>query len=128
MKYLLDTCVLLYATIDTTKLSKTCKKTLENSNNQLYLSIVSIWEIAIKRSRKRLTLSESTQRFIDNAINDLGIEILQVELSHIFQIEKLPFLHSDPFDRMLISQAKVEDLTILTNDKEIKSYDIHCLW
>ena len=128
MKYLLDTCVLLYATIDTTKLSKTCKKTLENSNNQLYLSIVSIWEITIKRSRKRLTLSESTQRFIDNAINDLGIEILQVELSHIFQIEKLPFLHSDPFDRMLISQAKVEDLTILTNDKEIKSYDIHCLW
>ena len=128
MKYLLDTCVLLYATIDTTKLSKTCKKTLENSNNQLYLSIVSIWEMAIKRSRKRLTLSESTQRFIDNAINDLGIEILQVELSHIFQIEKLPFLHSDPFDRMLISQAKVEDLTILTNDKEIKSYDIHCLW
>lgn len=125
MKYLLDTHTLLWYLDYDENLSKTAKNII-NTQNCCY-SIATLWEIAIKNSIGKLKL--------DVPINELSItcekqniQILPILPHHINGLIDMPFIHRDPFDRLLISQAKTENLTIITRDAMIKKYDVSTLW
>jgi PIN domain nuclease of toxin-antitoxin system len=117
--YLLDTHVLLWSLNSDPRLSHHHFEIIEAKEN-LTVSVVSIWEIAIKRSLGKLTIR-------DDLLGNIArrpIRILPIDEVHALETEHLPFHHRDPFDRMLISQARVEELTILTSDKRFTSYDV----
>jgi PIN domain nuclease of toxin-antitoxin system len=94
----------------------------------LHISIASVWEIAIKHSLGRLTEFSGGVSLFLSQIHSSPIEIMAVLPQHIEIVEKLPFIHKDPFDRLLISTAKSEKLTILTADENIKKYDVSWVW
>lgn len=123
MNFLLDTNILLWVVQDKDRLSETCKELLNNKDNYLYSSIASEWEITIKINIGKLKLSISIQQFFD-AVNELNILPLEITRKHLTEYEKLPLFHRDPFDRLLIAQAKAESLAIISSDISFKKYDI----
>lgn len=116
---LLDTHVLLWAVNDDSRLSDRHREVIDRRQG-LVVSVASIWEIAIKRSMKRL----ATNGDVLQAIHRSAVRLLPITEQHALQVEHLPFHHRDPFDRMLIAQAQIEGLTLLTADKKFASYDI----
>ncbi|MCF6268835.1 MAG: type II toxin-antitoxin system VapC family toxin [Melioribacteraceae bacterium] len=128
MNYLFDTHTLLWSVGDTTKLSENVKQLYLNSNNNIFFSIVSIWELAIKIRLQKLNLNVPLQNFVDEHILGNNIQILDLKLNHLFKLEKLPLHHRDPFDRIIISQAFVENLPIVGIDKTFDNYQIKRIW
>lgn len=118
-RYLLDTHVLLWAVNRDTRLPATHAEILD-ARRGLIISVVSIWEIAIKRSTKKLRLDGN----IVEIIKSRGIPILAINEAHAAQVERLPHHHRDPFDRLLIAQAQLEDLTLMTTDRHFSAYDV----
>jgi PIN domain nuclease of toxin-antitoxin system len=110
-------------------LSAPVQRVLEDSSAFLYISIVSVWEIAIKISIGKLRHPGGSTKFL-SILQNHGIEMLGVNGSYIVCVENLPFPdnHRDPFDRLLIATAMTEGLTILTADENIHGYDVPCLW
>ena len=100
----------------------------EQNNKDIYISIVSLWEIAIKLSIKKLLLTNKTIEDMFYACREKDFSILNITSEHVKSIIDLPFIHRDPFDRMLIAQAKVEDMILLTCDQNIPQYPIKTLW
>jgi len=127
MKYLLDTHVAIWALEEKAKLSQKVKAIAENTELPLCISVVSAWEIAVKVSSGKLEFSGGSAFFLKEMQRN-GIELLNINSSHIECVEKLPFIHRDPFDRLLISTAKTEGLTILTADENIHKYDVSWTW
>ena len=127
MRYLLDTHVAKWALDDTSKLSDTAKAIIGNTSLRLCVSIVSAWEIAIKISIGKLIFSGGAALFLKK-LRQFGVEILSIEESHIKIVEILPFIHRDPFDRLLVATAKAEGLTILTADENIRKYEVPSIW
>lgn len=121
--YLIDTHIFIWLMEKSPRINKDLFTLLKNPYLPVSLSLASIWEIVLKRSKKQLRVPKDLMRGI-KATNFL---ILPIETDHIFGIEKLPLHHGDPFDRILISQAKAEDLTLITHDKEIWKYDVDVL-
>ena len=128
MKYLLDTHILLWMVSSPEKLSKRHLKILSNDASEVYISIASIWEMGIKISLKKLELSIELEKFVNEHILNNGLGILGLKKEHLFPLAHLPFHHRDPFDRLLISQSLVDNLTILTADKIFKKYDITSIY
>ena len=128
MKYLLDTHTVLWITTDNPKLSKKAKSTYLNSQNEIFVSIASIWELSIKISLKKLDINLPLKSFVDIHILGNNINILELELNHIYKLEKLPFHHRDPFDRLIISQSIENNIPILSIDKMFDSYGIKRIW
>ena len=128
MKVLLDTSTFLWIYLDSPELSKEARKTFVNSENDVYLSSVSAWEIAIKYSIGRLPLPEPPHRFIPLQREKHGVESLPLDEESSLHLNRLPQLHRDPFDRMLICQAIAHGLAILTNDPLIAAYPVRCIW
>lgn len=128
MKYLLDTHALLWITVESKNLSDRVKQIYLDSTDDFYLSAASIWEMAIKISLKKLSLSEGLVRFIDKHVVENNIQILPVNAEHIYPLEKLPFHHRDPFDRLLISQCMSEKMYLLSSDKIFDKYPIKRIW
>lgn len=93
---------------------------LNNSENQILLSVATVWEVVIKQSKGKLKLPND----IKGGIKASGFNLLPIEISHVLAVEKLPKFHRDPFDRILIAQAKVENCTLITNDSKMKKYKI----
>ena len=125
--YLIDTCAFLWSLGDNPSLSKKARQIIEDGKN-LYLSQTTLWEIAVKKTIKKLNLVETTQELVE-ICEDSNITILPIENSYFETIQKLPYIHSDPFDRLIIATALENSLTILTDDKEIKKYkEIKTLW
>ena len=118
--FLLDTQVFIWWMGKSRRLSKDLINLLHNPQNQIFLSVASVWEIIIKRAKHKLRVPNN----IEKGINLSGFTILPIEISHVLGVEKLPLYHKDPFDRMLISQAVVEKLMIITNDEKIKKYPV----
>jgi len=116
MKYLLDTHVLLWWLDGDKRLSDKFRKIIDDKSNVKLVSVVSIWETIIKVQAKKLPIKTS----IDNLIKKIGFPILNIDIIHTLELIKLPRIHKDPFDRMLIAQAKSEDCILLTDDKNIK--------
>jgi len=128
MKYLLDTHALLWITTNDPKLSKKAKNIYLDAENEILLSIVSIWELAIKSSIGKITFQKDLDDFVDVHIKGNNIEILKIELPHVLRIEKLPFHHRDPFDRLIIAQAIEDNLKILGADNTFDKYKIKRIW
>ncbi len=128
MKILLDTHALLWLITGDKRLSKTCRKMFLDTENRLYFSIVSLWEICIKKSLDRISLKNNWLDIIQEEMKANSVQWLSVEVSHCSKVTDLPFHHQDPFDRMLIAQAIIEDLSILSRDSRFSAYDIKCIW
>ena len=127
MKYLLDTHTFLWFLQNDDRLSTQIRNTIEN-NKDIYISIVSLWEIAIKLSIQKLNLTNRTIEDLFNSCREKDFSILNITFEHIKNIIDLPLIHRDPFDRMFIAQAKVEDMTLVTCDQYIPQYPIRTVW
>lgn len=124
--YLLDTHTLLWALTDKSKLSEKVQKIIEPAQN-LYVSIASFWEIAIKQSIGKLDLKISPSELMEQAEKQY-VQIVNITGSHLNQLSSLEKIHNDPFDRLLICQAKAEGFKILTKDEIIPRYEVEVVW
>ncbi len=124
MKYLLDTHILLWSLMNVEKLSDQARETIISRDNTIYVSLVSAWEVGIKKGLGKLTAPDH----MESAIRMVGFMPLQVTFQHAEAVSRLPLHHSDPFDRMLIVQAQVEELTLITVDEAIQQYDVPVFW
>ncbi len=127
MTLLLDTHTFLFAIGDVQKLSPKAKRLLQDPQIPRALSVVSLWEIAVKVQIGKLQLP-ADPGFYQKQIGLLHASLISVEPRHVFELMKLPLLHRDPFDRLLVAQAKSDALTLLTRDDAIGQYDVAQLW
>lgn len=121
MKLLLDTHLLLWAAQDSSRLSATARKLINDSENELLFSAASLWEVAIKSSLDRNDF-EVDPRLLRRNLLDNGYSELPVNSAHAVAVENLPPIHKDPFDRILVAQATIEGITLLTVDSLIAKY------
>lgn len=128
MKYLLDTHTLLWIVNDDARLGDNAKRIFLNEDIEIFTSISSIWEMAIKTSLNKLELPGSLSEFVQNHIRENKINILSIELNHLFQLENLPYYHRDPFDRLIIAQAIAENIPVLSRDSAFDDYPIQRIW
>ena len=128
MKLLLDTHAAMWCVSERGKLSSKAKTMLLDEVHDLHVSIVSIWEIAIKISLGKLPhFSGGTKAFL-TLLEEIPVSLLAVMPRHVEVVETLPFIHRDPFDRLLIATAKADGMTILTADGNIRKYDVPSTW
>jgi PIN domain nuclease of toxin-antitoxin system len=128
VRLLLDTAVFLWVINDAPELSGRARGLFLDPANEVYLSSVSGWEIAIKHALGRLSLPEPPDRFIPPQRKQHGIDALQLDEEAALHTTRLPHLHKDPFDRMLVCQAIVHNLVILTPDDLITQYPVRSAW
>jgi PIN domain nuclease of toxin-antitoxin system len=128
MKVLLDTQAFLWWNADVPRLSQTAYDLIADGSNELYLSVASAWEIAIKAARGSLILPELPEQYVPSRLQRHRILALPIQLRHALHVYALPPIHRDPFDRLLIAQSQLEDLPILTTDSEIARYDVRVIW
>ncbi len=121
MKLLLDTHLLLWAADDSKKLSSKARKRLSDRDNELIFSVVSLWEVSIKRGLGRADFAVDP-RLLRRGLLDNGYAELAVSGHHALAVDALPPLHRDPFDRMLVAQATVEGIILLTTDSQVADY------
>jgi len=121
MKLLLDTHLLLWAAGEPNRLRATATKLIKNPANELIFSAASIWEVAIKRGLGRNDF-QADPRLLRRGLLDNGYGELPILSDHVVAIENLPPIHKDPFDRLLIAQAGVEGITLLTADSVVAKY------
>ena len=124
MKVLLDTHVFLWLNLAQEKLTPEIRDICEESTNDLFISIASFWEIQIKLQLGKLHLNIPWQQMWKVQRQDNGLTLLPIGLEHISALEKLPFIHHDPFDRILIAQAVHEEIIILSADSVFNRYPI----
>ncbi len=128
MRYLLDTSTFLWFVSDYARLSANARRPLEDAGNTIHLSVVSIWEIAVKSNTGKLQLPLPFDAFIDTAIPGNSLSVLNIEIAHIRLLASMPLHHRDPFDRLLIAQSQVEDIPILTSDAAFDRYPVQRVW
>lgn len=124
--YLLDTHALLYFLFDDPRLSPSARQ-LIGSAAHVYLSIASLWEIAIKKNLGKLQMDYSISELAQICRAE-SIELLHITPQDLDELSKLPFIHRDPFDRLLIAQARAKGLTLITKDSFIPKYDVPTIW
>ncbi|OWY65038.1 PIN domain nuclease [cyanobacterium TDX16] len=125
MRFLLDTHTFIWYVTDEGKISTLV---LELINNEILLSTASIWEMAIKQSLGKLSFNLPFEVFIIQQISLNKFDLLEIKIDHLTVVASLPLHHRDPFDRLLISQAMVEQLPVLSIDPAFDSYPIQRLW
>ena len=121
MKLLLDTHLLLWAAGDPNQLSKQARQLIDSPENELFFSAASIWEVAIKRGLGRQDFKVDA-RLLRRGLLDNGYSELPIVSDHVVATESLPPIHKDPFDRVLVAQATVEGITLLTTDSVVSQY------
>ena len=125
MKLLLDTHVWLWFVRGEATLPRAFDAAIRDPENAVVLSIVSAWEVQIKAATGKLQIGSPTGEFLDNAI--LHFDMLDVSMRHVRALTTLPLHHRDPFDRMLVAQARADGLTIMTVDPMVRAYGVACL-
>ena len=128
MRLLLDTCTFLWIGADAPELSKNARELFQTPENQVYLSSVSGWEIAVKNALGRLPLPEKPTTYVPKLRRLHAIETLPLDEEAALHLSRLPALHKDPFDRMLVCQAIVHGLVLLTPDELVTRYPARSLW
>ena len=131
MKLLLDTHIALWAISDSKRLNEGVRALLENREHAVYYSLASVWEVAIKRKIHPDQMPMGEEVFV-SLCEETGFERLDIGLPHIFELKKLVRQenaprHNDPFDRILIAQAKTEDMTLITHDSLLAGYGEKCV-
>ncbi|HTL33573.1 MAG TPA: type II toxin-antitoxin system VapC family toxin [Kofleriaceae bacterium] len=127
-QFLLDTSAFLFWTSDGKKLTPRARKLIEDPNNEILLSAISSWEIAIKYSLDKVVLPRPPGKFVPSEMAKHGIAGLAFEHSDALAVAALPGHHDDPFDRALIAQAIERDLPIITSDSQFDDYDVKVEW
>jgi len=127
MQFLLDTHTFIWFINGDSSLPKKIVDEIKKINNQCYISIASIWEIAIKSKLNKLSLGADFGKILD-FLDQNQIEILPISFDHIMKLNELDFHHRDPFDRILIAQGISENLTILTKDQNFSFYNVKAIW
>jgi PIN domain nuclease of toxin-antitoxin system len=128
VRHLLDSHTLLWYTLGDPHLSGTAKVLILDPANEILISPASYWEIAIKVSIGKLTLHQPYEDFMDACLNKYGFTILPIDPKHTARVIGLPFHHKDPFDRLLVAQALVESIPIISNDLALDAYGITRHW
>ncbi len=116
MNLLLDTRALIWFVAGDRRLGRAAPAAVEHERARVYVSAASIWEMAIKSARKRLELSHRLERYVADRLNE-GYAVLPVDWAHAVAVERLPFHHQDPFDRLLAAQALAADMPLVTRDR-----------
>ena len=128
MKLLLDTCAFLWAVGDPDRLSRRARDLFLSQEHEVYLSAASAWEIVIKHATGRLPLEQPPDRFVVEQREAAGLAPLAIDEESALHVARLPALHRDPFDRMLVAQAIVHGMTILTPDPLVTQYPARTTW
>jgi PIN domain nuclease of toxin-antitoxin system len=128
MRILLDTCTFLWITADSPELSADAKRLFTDRSNEVFLSVISAWEISVKHALGKLPLPEPPQQFVPRQRAAHGAASLPLDEMAVLQLPGLPQLHKDPFDRMLVCQAIAAGLTLLTPDAAIRAYSVPTMW
>ncbi len=128
MNVILDTHTFLWAVTDDRRLSETARAVIGDGANQVFLSAASMWEIVLKAGAGKLHVAGGAARFLENEIRRNRLSPLPIQLAHILRVTSLPSIHKDPFDRLLIAQAQVENLPLVTSDSEIARYPVQVIW
>ena len=128
MNLLLDSHTFVWMHEEPHKLSPIAALEILNPANRLFLSVATVWELQIKIALKKLGFSDTLENVIRQEQQTNKVQILPVELSHALYLENLPLHHKDPFDRLLISQAIVENMTLVSADSEFANYPVNLLW
>ena len=128
MKLLLDTHAFLWWITDDRRLSSAARQAIADPEDELFLSAASAWEMALKSRLGRLKLPGNVEGFISEQMAVNVIQALPIQIRHALRTRDLPNHHQDPFDRMIVSQAQVEGLTVLTGDPLIGRYQVDVLW
>jgi len=128
MILLLDTHTFIWYVTDNSRLSNQVLEFINDENNEILLSIASLWEIAIKQNLGKLSFNQPFDKFITQQLNLNDFRLLDIKISHITVVATLPLHHRDPFDRILIAQALAENIPILSADKIFDLYPIRRVW
>jgi len=128
VKLLLDTHSLIWFFSGDPKLSNTAQIYMEYVKDQKLISLATVWEMAIKQSKNKLTLPLPLEDYIQQKLKLEDFELLPINLNHLAIISSLPFFHNDPFDRLIIAQAIVEKIPILSRDLAFDYYSIQRVW
>lgn len=128
MRLLIDTCTFIWLAAESAKVSPAAKKLFADPDNDVFLSVVSCWEISVKHAAGRLRLPQTPEKLVPAYRERYGIGVLPLDEEAALYVSRLPPLHTDPFDRMLICQSIVNGLAILTPDPLISQYPVHVLW
>jgi len=128
MRLLLDTHSFLWFIEGNSRLSRHARALIEDDANDLFLSLASVWEMAIKVSLGKLRVTQDFQTFIAQQCSENRIEFLHITLAHTAAVVPLSFHHRDPFDRLLIAQSMTEQMPIISDDPAFEIYGIERLW
>jgi len=128
LKYLLDTNVWLWSLWQPERINAKTREQIGDLSHEVFLSAVTSWEIAIKATAGKLTLPESPSTYIPRRMADQGLRPLPVSHRHALEVFTLFPFHRDPFDRLLVAQARVEDLILVTADRILEKYSVQVLW
>lgn len=123
MRYLLDTHVLLWAVTDSPELGHEARQKIASDDHVIFLSMASLWELQIKESIGKIILPKD----FFSGMSESGFEILNISVEHLQALRRLPLLHRDPFDRMLVAQARHEEAILMTRDVDVMKYDVNFL-
>ena len=124
MRLLLDSHTFLWWVKDDPALGRRARAAIADADNECFLSHASIWEMAIKASLGKLRLPSTVERFVVEHCEANSFHLLSITLAHIAAVEGLPFHHRDPFDRLLVAQARHETMTLVSRDASLKGYGV----
>jgi len=128
MRTLLDTNTFLWFISDSDRLSTNARNYIADFDNELLLSVASLWEISIKTSLGKLELLKPFDQLIPEQLKESSVNILSIELNHLSGVIILPFHHRNPFDRLIIAQGIAEKIPIITSDAAFRNYPVRIIW
>jgi len=128
VRLLLDTHALIWFTEDSSALSAAAREAFADNTHEVILSVASIWELAIKVSLGKLKMSMRLDASFERRLERAGMRMMPIEYPHAARVATLPWHHRDPFDRLLVAQAMVEGMALLSHDEQLDAYGIQRIW
>jgi PIN domain nuclease of toxin-antitoxin system len=128
VRFLLDTCALLWLAAQPIKLSQAATAAINDSENELFFSDTSVWEIVLKHAAGKLPLSEPPRIWIPKQVAFFRLQPLNISAEALFKSGELPLIHNDPFDRLLAAQALLHGLKFISPDPPFRAFGVDCLW
>ena len=128
MRLLLDTHTFLWIVGDDARLSPAARSAFRSPQNEVLLSLASIWEILVKATLGKLPFPRPAAPYLRQQIRHTQVEVLPIMLAHVLRLESLPMRHRDPFDRILVAQALEERIPLVSRDRALAAYEVKVLW